>query len=344
MMLDLFWKVGRGPLFMMDAEKAHRLTMGTMRSFGGLCGFGLGMMSTPPPPSLRTEIAGLTLASPIGLAAGLDKDGEAISIWPKLGFGFIEMGTVTAHPQKGNEQPRLFRLKSEQGLINRMGFNNHGSQALAEVMKQLRESDRWPNIPVGANIGKSKITPLEEAPEDYCMSIRRLRDFADYFTVNVSSPNTPGLRDLQSADKLQILLEKVKKESKDLPVFVKFAPDMHETDLVAAIECVIEQGCDGIIATNTTNTRPGTTDRLQQTGGLSGNPLWPLAKSQVMKILDVCAQRIPVIGVGGVDSTEKARKLLNMGCKAVQLYTGLIFRGPGLISQINKQLPHQIDK
>ncbi|MEC7987114.1 MAG: quinone-dependent dihydroorotate dehydrogenase [Myxococcota bacterium] len=330
------WSILRPVLFRLDAEKAHRLTLGQLSRFPRLSATVLG--KAPVYPQLKRTMAGLPIASPIGLAAGLDKDGEAISVWPNLGFGFIEVGTVTAHPQKGNPQPRLFRLPQEKALINRMGFNNHGSEHLAQTLRNLHESNRWPTIPVGANIGKSKITPLEEAPWDYKVSTERLQPFVDYFTVNVSSPNTPGLRTLQSADKLKLILEPVMREAKGKPVFVKFAPDMHAADLCEAIDATIDMGCSGIIATNTTNTRPQNTDRLQESGGLSGAPLWSLAQQQIQIVLNHVAQRVPVIGVGGVDSADKAQLLLDMGCAAVQLYTALIYRGPTLIRNMNRKL------
>ncbi len=332
------WNLIRPLLFKMDAEKAHRWTIDAMVDHPNLISNFLNVTSHRPIPELSVDVAGLKFASPIGLAAGLDKDGEGIPIWESVGFGFMEIGTVTAHPQKGNPQPRLFRLIEEEGIINRMGFNNAGSEALMERIIALRELNMWPSIPVGANVGKSKITPLEQAGEDYRTSIQRLQGLVDYFTVNVSSPNTPGLRDLQSADNLKKLLDVALPAAKGTPVFVKFAPDMNPTDLAEAIDMVIECGASGIIGTNTTNTRPKTTDRYGETGGLSGEPLWTLAREQIQLILDATDNRVPVIGVGGVNSPERAQTLLNMGCKAVQLYSALIYKGPWLISDINRSL------
>ncbi len=332
------WNLIRPLLFTMDAEKAHRWTIDTMVDHPNLISNFMNVTSHRPTPDLSVDVAGLKFASPIGLAAGLDKDGEGIPIWESVGFGFMEIGTVTAHPQVGNPQPRLFRLKEEEGIINRMGFNNEGSKALMERIIALRELNMWPSIPVGANVGKSKITPLEQAGEDYRTSIQRLQGLVDYFTVNVSSPNTPGLRDLQSADNLKKLLDVALPAAKDTPVFVKFAPDMNPTDLTEAIDMVIECGASGIIGTNTTNTRPHGTDKYGETGGLSGDPLWALAREQIQLILDATDNRVPVIGVGGVNSPERAQTLLNMGCKAVQLYSALIYKGPWLISEMNRSL------
>jgi dihydroorotate dehydrogenase len=330
------WSLLRPILFSLDAEKAHRLTLGGLHHFPRLNNWVL--KGKAKHPSLSSQLTGMTLNSPVGLAAGLDKDGEAVTVWPALGFGFIELGTVTAHPQQGNEKPRMFRLINEKGIINRMGFNNKGSETLANNLQQLQDSGLWPNIPVGANVGKSKITPLEDAGEDYRVSIERLQGLVDYFTVNVSSPNTKGLRSLQAADKLQQLLETAQPAAKGKPVFVKFAPDMNPNDLDAAIEVVIAQGCSGIIATNTTNQRPDNTNRLAEGGGLSGAPLWAISKPVIKHILDQVDDRVPVIGVGGISSGQHAEELLNMGCAAVQLYSGLIFEGPDLVHRINAHL------
>ena len=338
MLLDLLWMLSRPFLFSLDAERAHRLVVGSMGSAPRLSRQILSTLAGPPAASQAVQLGPLTLAGPLGLAAGLDKDGEAIEVWPALGFGFIEIGTVTAHAQVGNAQPRLFRLKEEGGLINRMGFNNHGSESLAGAMRALRASGRWPGVPVGANIGKSKITPLEDAVEDYLISLRRLDGLVEYFTVNVSSPNTPGLRQLQSAERLKALLGAVVPAA-SVPVMVKFSPDLSDEDLAAAVEVAIESGCCAIIATNTTNSRPDNTGRTGESGGLSGAPLWPLSRQRIGQILDIAGGRIPVIGVGGIRSPEQAAELLALGCTAVQLYSGIIFEGPGLINRINKGLP-----
>ena len=330
------WPLLQKLLFSMDAEDAHRWTLEAMDEHPNLVANLMKWTSKQPPKSAYRRVAGLDLASPIGLAAGLDKDGEAIPVWEHVGFGFIEVGTVTAHAQKGNPQPRLFRLREEEGIINRMGFNNLGSLALMKRIVALRELNMWPNIPVGANVGKSKITPLDEAGEDYRISIERLHGLVDYFTVNVSSPNTPGLRDLQSAENLKKLLDAAMPAAQDTPVFVKFAPDMNADDLNEAIEAVIQSGAAGVIGTNTTNTRPYGTERYGEGGGLSGDPLWSLAKEQIRLILDIVDKRVPVIGVGGVNSSARAHELLGMGCAAVQLYSALIYKGPWLISEINK--------
>ena len=287
---------------------------------------------------ISTSVFGLPIPSPVGLAAGLDKNGIAIPYWPSLGFGFVEVGTVTAIPQKGNEKPRLFRVPEDKALINRMGFNNRGSEQLALTMKSLRESGRWPNVPVGANVGKSKVTPLEDAPQDYALSISRLQPFADYFTINVSSPNTPGLRSLQHPESLKGILDASLIAAKDTPVAVKLAPDLNSELLAAIVELVISSGVSAIIATNTTIQRKGLSQPIDQTGGLSGRPLWPIARSIIKEVLQAANGKVPVIGCGGIHKASHVEELLSMGCAAIQLYSALIFDGPGLPSTLNRNL------
>jgi len=338
-MIDLAWPLTRAVLFSMDAERAHELTLSWLERSGGLLGSAARTTLGRPDPSLAREAFGVKLAGPIGLAAGLDKDGRAIPFWPSVGFGFVEVGTVTAHPQPGNDKPRLFRLVPDRALINRMGFNNHGSEALAQRIRGLRDSGRWPDIPVGANIGKSKITPLDQAPEDYATSARRLAGLVDWFTINVSSPNTPGLRSLQGPDALGGIIDAVLDQVGDTPVLLKLAPDLTPEALAQAVELAIRHGVAGIVATNTTISRP---DTLQadphEAGGLSGAPLWPLARDRISVALDTASERVPVIGAGGVHTVEQAQELLDMGCVAVQLYTGFIFEGPALPTRLNRGL------
>jgi dihydroorotate dehydrogenase len=335
--LNFSWWLLRPVLFLLGAEQAHRLVLASLGTAPGLSRIGLRLVGGAPAKSDSITLGSLKLRGPVGLAAGLDKDGEAIQVWPALGFGFIEAGTVTWHAQPGNPQPRLFRLKGERGLINRMGFNNHGAEALASRMLALREAGQWPEVPVGANIGKSKITPLEEAVEDYLSSVRVLRGVADYFTVNVSSPNTPGLRELQRGDHLRRLLDQVC-EAAGLPVMVKLSPDLSDTDLNDAVQTAIAAGCTAIITTNTTLDRPGTTGRLGEAGGMSGAPIWPISRLQIGKTLDCAAGRIPIIGAGGIRSAAQAQDLLDAGCVAVQVYSGMVFEGPGLIHRLGDGL------
>lgn len=343
MFLDLAWRLLRPLAFSVSAEAAHEAALSSLDSAGGLARTVADALAGPPPPELACTIGRLKVKGPVGLAAGLDKDGRAIEVWPALGFGFVELGTVTAHAQPGNDKPRLFRLTDERAIINRMGFNNQGSAALAARLRAVREAGRWPASPVGCNIGKSKITPLddESVAGDHLASLDHLRGLPDYFTVNLSSPNTPGLRTLQAVEPLSRLLDRVVPAAGGTPLFVKLAPDLDPDELTAIVHAAIEGGVDGIIATNTTISRPGTTGRLNESGGLSGRPLWPLARQRIETVVQASAGRVPVIGVGGIWRIEHVRELLALGCAGVQLYTALIYEGPGLIHRLNRELAEQ---
>jgi dihydroorotate dehydrogenase len=283
---------------------------------------------------------------PVGLAAGLDKDGRGIPFWPACGFGFIEVGTVTMHPQPGNPRPRLFRLPDEAAIINRMGFNNRGSQALASRLRSLRASGRWPErVPVGANLGKSKVTPLHIAPADYATSTRRLKGLVDWFTVNVSSPNTPGLRDLQDGDALEELLPRVVAEADGTPVWLKLAPDLTDEALQHAVAIAVRHGLSAVVATNTTIRRdllsPGTL-HADEAGGLSGRPMHALATDRIRVVCEAAGDAIDVVGVGGIETAEQVDDLLALGCKAVQLYTAFIYEGPGLPARLHRGLRRSV--
>jgi dihydroorotate dehydrogenase len=330
--LDALYRLARPLLFHLDAETAHELVFRGLPFVPWLAG------NRRPDPLLRRTVAGLEWGGPVGLAAGLDKNGVGIRAWEALGFGAIEVGTVTALAQPGNPLPRLFRLVPERGLINRMGFNNAGAVALASTLTRLREGGGWPKVPVGANLGKSKVTPNEDAVGDYLNSVGALRGKADYFVVNVSSPNTPGLRALQDKEPLTRLLGAVVPAAQRTPVFLKLAPDLEDDALREAVDVALEAGCAGIIATNTTITRPGETGRLDQFGGLSGAPLRPLAREKLAVVLQAVAGRAPVIGVGGIFTADDALDYLRMGCAAVQVYTAFIYEGPGLVARLHAEL------
>lgn len=332
--LDLLYRIIRPLLFHLDPEEAHELVLGTLPFARWMAA----LAPLRPDPKLACKVGPLTFAGPVGLAAGLDKNGVGIRTWEALGFGAIEVGTVTGHAQKGNPRPRLFRLKEQRALINRMGFNNEGAIALAANLQRLRESGHWPKVPVGANLGKSKVVSNEEAVLDYVNSLRALKDRADYFVLNVSSPNTPGLRELQEREPLQRLLEAAVPLAGRTPVFLKLAPDLEDAALAEAVNVAVDSGCAGIIATNTTLSRPGQTARAEQYGGLSGEPLKPLAREKIRVALEAAAGRVPVIGVGGISSADDVRVLLKMGCAATQLYTALIYEGPGLVARIHREL------
>ena len=324
-------------LFSLNAETAHHVTM---RLLGQSSQFDVALSALKlfQPTSKPITLFGLTFPNPIGLAAGLDKNGVALPAWAALGFGFIEIGTVTAKAQPGNPKPRIFRLPQQQALINRLGFNNDGADAIAKRLSVLRVSGRWPAVPVGINIGKSRTTPLEQATDDYLYSFRMLRDFADYITLNISSPNTPGLRELQEPEKLSELLYAIGKEARTAPkpLVVKISPDMSDTKLKAILAVCEENGVSGIIATNTTLDHSSIATQLDQAGGLSGAPLRDKSTALVREIN--ARSTIPVIASGGIFDAESAREKFHAGAALIQLYTGLVYRGPQLLREIMDRL------
>ncbi|MFT5587264.1 MAG: dihydroorotate dehydrogenase [Cognaticolwellia sp.] len=334
-MLDLGYSLLKPALFAMDPERAHERILGMASAMPGLAR--ALTPNTPPPLGLEVDLAGLKLPGPIGLAAGLDKEGHALRIWDKLGFGFVEIGTITPLPQIGNPRPRVHRFPAHQAIVNSMGFPSEGMEAVAKRLEGYKSQGHWPSVPVGVNLGKNKATPAEEAHLDYVKVTRRMHSLADYLTVNVSSPNTPGLRALQMVGPLQRILDAVLAAEQSIPVFVKLAPDMEPEQLHQAVNAAIESGVAGIIATNTTRRRgvPGT-ENLP--GGLSGAPLFPFALERVTQVVASAAGRVPVVGVGGITGPEQAKAYLDAGCTALQLYSGLIFQGPGLIRRINQSL------
>ncbi len=327
--------IARPLLFQMDPETAHHFALDLLRAVPRVPG-GLALLrSFAPPPQPRT-LFGLQFRNPVGLAAGFDKNGVAIPAWEALGFGFVEIGTVTAKPQPGNPRPRIFRYPSERALINRLGFNNDGADTVGERLRRLRESRFRPSIPIGVNIGKTKVTPLAEAAADYLYSFRRLAPVADYIALNVSSPNTPGLRSLQEHDALVALLRVVTKENAHLPlpkpILLKIAPDLSDEALeriVAACE-----GCElaGIIATNTTLDHSAVASAADQAGGLSGAPL-RLRSTAIVRFLR-SRTRLPIIAVGGISDEASAQEKFEAGAQLLQLYTGFVYRGPELIREI----------
>jgi dihydroorotate dehydrogenase len=320
-------------LFSLDAETAHHVTM---RFLGRASNFDRALRVLRPfqPSSKPRTLFGLNFPNPIGLAAGLDKNGAALPAWAVLGFGFIEIGTVTAKSQPGNPKPRIFRLPEQQALINRLGFNNDGADAIANRLAALRESGRWPAVPVGINIGKSRATPLEEATDDYLYSFRLLRDLADYITLNISSPNTPGLRELQEPEKLSELLYAINNEAGTArkPLIVKISPDLSSVELKAILAVCEQNGVSGIIATNTTLDHSSIPPQLDQAGGLSGAPLRDKSTALVREI--AARSTIPVIASGGIFDAESARGKFQAGAELIQLYTGLVYRGPQLLREI----------
>jgi dihydroorotate dehydrogenase len=320
-------------LFALDPETAHNFALSFLRVAGD--SRLLRAFQTTPQP--RNNF-GVVFPNPIGLAAGFDKNGVALPAWAALGFGFVEIGTVTAKAQPGNPRPRIFRLAEQEALINRLGFNNDGADAIAVRLQNLRERDRWPEIPVGINIGKSKATPIEEAANDYLYSFRRLGPFADYITLNVSSPNTPELRSLQEKTALANLLGAIQNENRswEKPVLVKVAPDLSLGEIEELIRTCEAHDVSGIIATNTTLDHSGVPPHRNEKGGLSGKPLREKS-TEVIRAIRARTQ-LPIVASGGIVDAETAREKLQAGAQLLQVYTGYIYRGPGLLREIVNEL------
>jgi len=331
-------------LFLFPPEFIHHATFKILKVSGyapGLSSLFRNLFSIRDPKLERT-LFGITFPNPVGLAAGFDKDALLIDELASFGFGFIEIGTLTPKPQPGNDKPRLFRLPKDQALINRMGFNNRGVDA-AVIKLRKRKS----NVIVGGNIGKNKITPNEKAVEDYTYCFEALYPYVDYFVVNVSSPNTPGLRELQEKEPLKKLLNEVKALNKSKeqpkPVLLKIAPDLNEAQLNDVVEILLETKTDGVIATNTTISREGlTTDKehvaSMGNGGLSGKPLKNRSTEVISFLRSKLGENYPIIGVGGIMTPEDALEKLTAGADLIQIYTGFIYEGPGLVKRINKLL------
>jgi len=335
---NAYERLVRPIFFSLDAETAHHFALGCLRHASGLP-FALQALRRFQPLPKPKAVFGLTFPNPIGLAAGFDKNGVALPAWAALGFGFVEIGTVTAKPQPGNPRPRIFRYPEQGALINRLGFNNDGAEVVAARLRLLRSEGRWPAIPVGINLGKSKVTPIEEAADDYLFSFRLLREFADYIVLNVSSPNTPGLRTLQAQDALEPLLRAIQKENKTprKPILVKIAPDLEVAALEQILATCEANAVAGIIATNTTLDHAAVPPPLDQAGGLSGRPL----RSKSTEFVRVITARssLPVIASGGIFDAESAREKLEAGAQLLQVYTGYVYRGPGLLAEIVRAVP-----
>jgi dihydroorotate dehydrogenase len=341
-MLDRLYPASRALLFQLDAERAHHWSLAGLRSLekAGV----LEAMAGAAPEAAPVECMGLTFPNPVGLAAGLDKEGNSIDAFGRLGFGFVEIGTITPRPQPGNEKPRLFRLKEHHAIINRMGFNNPG---IVEGAANVRATKSFQGI-VGFNIGKNKDTPNEDAVEDYLKGLRGAWPVADYVAVNLSSPNTPGLRDLQAADSSARLIEALKKEQEKLakesgrhvPIALKIAPDLEDGHIRDLSRVFLEQGLEGLIATNTTLERAPVAGHpsAEEAGGLSGAPLTKRATEVIAAFHAELGSKVPIIGVGGIMSAADAQEKLAAGATLVQLYTGFIYQGPGLVHEILESL------
>lgn len=316
-------------LFALEPERAHQLTLRALRVYGRL----------PPPrlPGVPARLMGLEFPNRLGLAAGFDKNAVAVDGAGRLGFGFLEVGTVTPRPQDGNPRPRVFRFVPERSMVNRAGFPNEGAEACA---RRLREPRRYPGI-VGVSIGKNATTPLEKAADDYVACLRAVHDVADYIAVNISSPNTAQLRELHQRERLAPLLQALTDErsrllsgaARPLPLCLKLSPDLDDDTLAEVAAVLRDSGFDGVIATNTTVTRETLPRARDVTGGLSGPALKPMALAMVGRLRTLLGPDYPIIGVGGVDGAEAARALRAAGADLVQLYTALVYRGPTLVRE-----------
>ncbi|MBC9813265.1 quinone-dependent dihydroorotate dehydrogenase [Crocinitomicaceae bacterium CZZ-1] len=338
------YKLLRSVLFFFDAEKVHYFTTGMLRFVLSVPGGKLlfKQLYCVEDPRLKREVFGLTFNNPVGLAAGFDKNAKMYNDLAYCGFGFIEIGTLTPKGQPGNEKPRLFRLKQDEAIVNRMGFNNDGVEIAVEALKK-----RKTKLIIGGNIGKNKITPNEEADSDYLTAFHVLHPYVDYFVVNVSSPNTPNLRALQEKEPLMKLLQSLKDEnttkSVQKPILLKIAPDLTNEQLDDIIEIVQTTKIDGVIATNTTIERgnlksPKELVEKIGAGGVSGKPLTNRSTEVIRYLSEKSGKSFPIIGVGGIHTPEDAREKLNAGAALIQIYTGFIYEGPGLVKRINKAI------
>ncbi|PCI73379.1 MAG: dihydroorotate dehydrogenase (quinone) [SAR86 cluster bacterium] len=332
------YKLLRNILFCLPAEASHNLALRAMKIGDGLGASAL-LAANTAGKAAPTRVMGIDFPHVVGLAAGLDKNADYVDALASMGFGFIEVGTLTPRPQPGNPKPRMFRLKSEQAIINRLGFNNKGIEYACEKISKLRNRGV-----LGINIGKNFDTPVEQANQDYIHCLRRAYQLADYITVNISSPNTPGLRNLQFGDELNSLLDDLKEEQARLqvqhkiytPISVKLAPDMTEEQIASCCESLLSRELDGVIATNTTLDKSSVAAHAyaEEAGGLSGAPLSEKSCEVLKCIKAEVGERMPIIGVGGIMSADLAQQRLEAGADLLQIYTGFIYQGPPLIEQI----------
>ncbi len=335
----MLWPALRWLLFRLDPERAHRLAH---RVLHRVTPEQARRRRAVPPPALRVRVLGLDFDSPVGLAAGFDKGDVSVAGLFALGFSHVEIGTITPRPQPGNERPRIFRLPEHRALVNRMGFNNEGAEVCAARLAALPSGARLG--PVGVNVGKNKTTPNEDAVSDYLACIDRLHPYADYLVVNISSPNTPGLRALQEKDQLDRLLRacvgRLVERAPGKPLLVKLAPDLAPEALDEAVDVAIAAGVAGIVATNTTLSRAGVErhPRAAEQGGLSGAPLEALATSVVSRCYARAVGRVPIVGVGGVMDAAGAYAKIRAGATLVQVYTGLVYGGPAFVKELNEGL------
>ena len=334
-------------LFLKDPEETHEQTLSLLKNLSFMEGM-LENFFRVEDSRLETRIGSLKFGNPVGLAAGLDKNGKALRIWAGFGFGFVEIGAVTAHAQPGNPKPRLYRLPKDCALINRLGFNNEGAEAISAKLRAMQQKTEISRIPLGINIGRSKIVDTQDAAQDYLFTFERLYPFADYFTLNVSSPNTPNLRDLQEKTHLEGLLAVIQAKNQELArqpsgqpksVYLKIAPDMEFSQLDQIIAVVLDQKLAGIAATNATAfMRETLSTPTNEPGGLSGKPLRDRATLFIRHIYQATRGTLPIIGVGGIFTAEDAYEKITAGASAVQILTGFVYEGPGAVKRINQGL------
>jgi len=339
----------RPALFSQDSEYIHNFTIRLLNRVSRtpeLLELGQFLLATPYLPS---KVFGLEFPNPVGLAAGMDKAGAAVPAWAAMSFGFSELGGITFHPQPGNDPPRMFRAIGDRALVNRMGFNNPGAEAFAQALSDWKSLGRWPAHPIGVNLGKSKITPLDKAAEDYAGSFRLLRDLADFFVVNVSSPNTPNLRQLQDKAALEEIFAALQQYNEPIPkpILVKVAPDLSFDALDQILELALTRRISGIVATNTTISRPESRDPdcsrvYGEMGGLSGAPLAARSTDVIRHLYRQSRGSLPIIGVGGIFDAADAWEKICAGASLIQVYTGLVYEGPAIARTIVKGLVDQL--
>lgn len=336
------WRLARKLLFAIDAEAVHHLAMASLSAWSRVCSVDRPTSDVARAPALRVEALGLVFPNPLGLAAGFDKDAVAVPAWQALGFGFIEVGTVTARAQPGNERPRLFRIPADRALKNRMGFNNQGATACALRLERFRSAGRV-KVPVGVNIGKTKVVENAEAADDYRQSFCAVADVADYVVVNVSSPNTPGLRALQQKDDLQRVLDVIGGEnarrSAPRPVLVKLAPDLALEDARGCAEAAVQSGCRGLVLTNTTIDPAGLTGPVPEgPGGISGAPLFARSTEMLRALAGEYGGKLTFMGAGGIEDGATLQAKLDAGAALTQVYTGFVYGGPGMVRRTLRQV------
>ena len=342
----------RPSLRFIDSERAHNLTVNALTKMAENRPAQKILNSIYGTPNLPITVFGKLFRHPLGLAAGFDKSAQAIGAWPALGFSWVEYGGVTRYPQEGNARPRMFRSNKDNALINRMGFNNPGAQNVRDTLTKRQTSGKWPNVPIAANIGRSKTVGNERAPNDYAETFGLLYDHADIFVLNVSSPNTPGLRALQEDDHIRDVVRSCKsvrdRRSGLKPILLKFSPDLPREDLLSCAGAALSAGVDGFIASNTTISRPppnSTSSRkfYAEQGGLSGRPLHDKSIQMIGDLYDSIGGKVPIVGCGGIDSAESAWDAITNGSSLIQLYSAMVFQGPSVVKSVTKGLKSKID-